>query len=165
MKDKKRISYSKIKTSHSNILFAVSKQNRLTNFAYDEFIFDDLKIKIFVSVNEKKINDYFYNIPSAEIKYRLYNLLTIYKTYVAKLELVFSVKVVGGGFFSQFKSVERAISNVLFKFIQDSINKEKKEILKSILRKNNLITVDSRKKERKKAGKHKARRSKQMSKR
>ncbi|MFH0873972.1 MAG: 30S ribosomal protein S9 [Candidatus Komeilibacteria bacterium] len=71
-------------------------------------------------------------------------------------KLNLSVKVSGGGKSSQSEAVRHAIARALLKM---------DEAFKSTLRKNGLLTRDSRKKERKKPGLKRARRAPQWSKR
>ncbi len=75
---------------------------------------------------------------------------------VGQDRLNISVKVSGGGKSSQSEAVRHAVARALLKM---------DEAVKSTLKKNSLLTRDSRKKERKKPGLKRARRAPQWSKR
>ena len=67
-----------------------------------------------------------------------------------------TVKVLGGGYSAQADAVKHGISRALVKFNEE---------MRAVLKPKGLLTRDSRKVERKKYGRHKARRSPQFSKR
>jgi small subunit ribosomal protein S9 len=87
------------------------------------------------------------------IKKRLMQPLTISKR---EDSVNLMIKVAGGGYSAQADAVRHAISRALVKY---------EEELRSVLKPHGLLTRDSRKVERKKYGKRKARRSPQFSKR
>jgi small subunit ribosomal protein S9 len=102
-----------------------------------------------IMVNEKKVNDYF----SAD---KVVVLTQPLKTTGHLRDLDFSIIVKGGGSSSQAEAIRHGISRTLILFEED---------LKSPLKSKGWLTRDSRKKERKKPGLKKARKSPQWSKR
>lgn len=103
-----------------------------------------------VIVNDKPLKTYF-------------PILVLQKNIVAPLEVVgrkesldVSVKVAGGGVHGQADAVRHGIARALVKWDND---------LKPILKAEGFLTRDSRAKERKKYGRHKARRGHQWKKR
>lgn len=103
-----------------------------------------------ITVNTHKLNDYF---PNMFLIQNLQQPLVLTNT---KEKFDIKVKVIGGGFQGQSGAIRLGIARAL---IQASPE------LKSILKKNKMLTRDSRVKERKKYGKYGARRSPQFTKR
>jgi small subunit ribosomal protein S9 len=105
----------------------------------------------YIEINNKQSSNYFnsllINITDLEIPFILTQTQSVYdvKAYVT-----------GSGILSQFHAIKLAIAKAVA-----SIN----PVFKKILRQNNLITTDSRNKERKKYGLKKARKASQYSKR
>lgn len=103
-----------------------------------------------ITVNEKPLTAYF-------------PILILQQSIMAPLEAVgrkdsfdVSVKVVGGGVRGQADAVRHGIARALVKWDKD---------LKPVLKAEGFLTRDSRSKERKKYGRHKARRGHQWKKR
>lgn len=103
-------------------------------------------------INNKSINKYF--------NFNIYYINKIYLPLILtnniKNNFFINIKVKGGGFNGQIESIILALAKVLCK-----INIENKKILK----KNKLLTRDSRQVERKKFGRKKSRKKFQFSKR
>ena len=102
-----------------------------------------------IIVNEHPLNDYFFGTLIGKIKAPL-KLVDMLKRFDI------TVKVVGGGVSSQADAVRHGIAKALIVF---------DPALRANLKKAGLITRDSRIKERKKFGLHRARRAPQWSKR
>jgi len=97
------------------------------------------------------------------VYYLLFPISFWYDKIIAPLQKVskektfsISVKVVGGGINSQAEAVRHGLSRALVKWNEE---------LKPILKAEGFLTRDSREKERKKAGLHKARKAHQWRKR
>jgi small subunit ribosomal protein S9 len=75
------------------------------------------------------------------------------------------IKVRGGGTSSQVSAVQHAISKCLLLYVDKEDLNLNLTLVKSILKKNNFLTRDARKVERKKVGFRKARKKEQYSKR
>jgi len=104
-----------------------------------------------ILVNGKESGVYFSDFKeSADKALRPFQVTNLTGKYHA------SVKVFGGGRHSQLEAVSQAIAKALVK---------KDESLKSILRKEGLLTRDDRMVESKRWGRHKSRRKQQFSKR
>lgn len=104
-----------------------------------------------IVVNDLPANEYFAGVRFAENKLlRPFQVCNVLGKYAA------SVKVSGGGRGAQVEAVSLALARALVK---------KDESFKPILRKEGLLTRDSRMVESKKWGRHKARRGQQYSKR
>ena len=103
-----------------------------------------------ITVNTRKLNDYF---PNMFLIKNLQQPLVLTST-MDKFDI--KVKVLGGGFQGQSGAIRLGIARALVQ-----ANPE----FKSILKKNKMLTRDSRVKERKKYGKYGARRSPQFTKR
>ena len=73
------------------------------------------------------------------------------------------VKVSGGGFTGQTGAIRLGITRALLEY--DKANEDKEDSYRKILKRNGMVTRDSRKKERKKPGLKAARRAPQFSKR
>ncbi|AGX88784.1 30S ribosomal protein S9 [Mycoplasma parvum] len=138
-------SYSKRKKSRVNVVLTPLEDSK------------EHKMEIFVgnSKNRKMLTplDYFND------KYLIPILFSPFAFLPAKhLEQKYSIKayVKGGGLSSQAKSLTLALARALLKYFPE---------IKTSLRRANLLTQDSRVKERKKIGKYKARRSPQFTKR
>ena len=102
-----------------------------------------------ITVNNKPYKEYF---PYFEWQNAIMEPINL----LGKTEVNLSIKVSGGGPSSQAGAVRHAISRALL---------EMNEEFRSTLRKNGLLTRDSRQKERKKPGLKRARRAPQWSKR
>ena len=100
-------------------------------------------------VNGMKINEYFGNVKSAVATQAL-------KLTGHLRDFNFSILVKGGGKSGQAEAIRHSIARILVSFNEE---------LKSVLKAKNLLTRDSRKKERKKPGLKKARKAPQWSKR
>lgn len=101
-------------------------------------------------VNDKDVDVYF---PRQELLLNIKKPLTL----IDKSELFdISVKVSGGGFKGQADAIKLGIARAMVDMDKD---------IRPILKKSNLLTRDSRKKERKKPGLRKARRAPQWQKR
>ena len=103
-----------------------------------------------VTINERELTNYF---PVALMQQKVLSPLEVtgkQKTFDI------TIKVVGGGVHSQAEAVRHAIARALVKWNAD---------LKPALKAEGFLTRDSRAKERKKPGKHKARRGHQWRKR
>ena len=87
------------------------------------------------------------------VKFRLRQPLIVSKQ---EENVDITVKVLGGGYSAQADAVKHGISRALVKFNEE---------MRAVLKPKGLLTRDSRKVERKKYGRHKARRSPQFSKR
>lgn len=101
-----------------------------------------------IIINNKKIEDYF-------PKNWQYNIL-LYPLKLTNTQFLIKVKVKGGGCMGQIQAIKYGIAKAIFKY-------DKK--YKNILSEKKLLSSDSRKVERKKLGKKKARKNKQFSKR
>lgn len=99
-------------------------------------------------INNKKIEEYF-------PKNLQYNIL-LYPLKLTNTKFLIKVKVKGGGFMGQIQAIKSGLAKAIFKY-------DKK--YKAILSEKKLLSNDSRKVERKKIGKKKARKNKQFSKR
>lgn len=102
-----------------------------------------------ITVNNKPYQEYF---PYFEWQNAIMEPITL----LGKSDINLSIKVSGGGPSSQAGAVRHAIARALL---------EMNEEFRSTLRKNGLLTRDSRQKERKKPGLKRARRAPQWSKR
>ncbi|ASS47154.1 30S ribosomal protein S9p (S16e) [Candidatus Nasuia deltocephalinicola] len=102
--------------------------------------------KIFI--NNKEMKKYF-------PKNYQYNLIN-QSLEIIKIKFFIKVKVKGGGIISQINAIKLGIAKAIFKYDNN---------YKKILKSNKLLSSDSRKVERKKIGKKKARKNKQFSKR
>lgn len=112
-------------------------------------LLDEKANSIKISVNGRDYKEYFPYFEWQEL------ILKPFKT-VGRDKAVVSVKVQGGGIRGQVDAVRHGISRVLL---------ATEESLRTTLRKEGLLTRDSRRKERKKPGLKKARKSPQWSKR
>lgn len=109
-----------------------------------------------ITINNSK--NYFNNsIKSTTIIKKPLRLLNI----IDKIDLKITVK--GGGITGQAEAIKHGISKALVEF--DKNNEEKENSYRKTLKKNGLLTRDSRKVERKKVGRRKARKKEQYSKR
>ena len=104
-----------------------------------------------VEVNGKKLETYFQDVEGAPSRFR-----AVLKKGGQENKLDISILVKGGGKYAQFGAVLHGLARVLVK---------KDEKIKSILKKEGLLTRDPRMKERKKYGLKGARRAPQFSKR
>lgn len=103
-----------------------------------------------ITVNNRKLNDYF---PNMFLIQNLQQPLVLTNTMN---QFDIKVKVIGGGTQGQSGAIRLGIARALVE-----VNSE----FKSVLKKNKMLTRDSRNKERKKFGKYGARRSPQFTKR
>jgi small subunit ribosomal protein S9 len=103
-----------------------------------------------ITVNKKDINVYV-SLGKSKVDDALYPLTLLNLT--GKYDLAFNVQ--GGGVHGQIQAMRHALSRGLAKITDQ----------KSVLKKEGLLTRDSRMVERKKYGRHKARRGTQFSKR
>jgi small subunit ribosomal protein S9 len=103
-----------------------------------------------IEINAKDYKDYF---PYFEHNSKITNPL---KVVSKRNDFDFTLKVVGGGLVSQADACQHGIARAIVKFNEE---------YKTQLKKEGLLTRDSRKKERKKPGLRKARRAPQWSKR
>ena len=103
-----------------------------------------------ITVNECALNDYF---PSVFLIQNLQQPLVLTDTLNS---FDIKVKVIGGGMQGQSGAIRLGIARALVEANPD---------FKTILKKQKMLTRDSRKKERKKPGKYGARRSPQFTKR
>ncbi|WGH25152.1 MAG: 30S ribosomal protein S9 [Candidatus Shikimatogenerans bostrichidophilus] len=105
-----------------------------------------------IKINNKTITKYF--ISNKYLKNRIYLPLLITNNLNKNLDI--NIKVRGGGYKGQLESIILGISRALCIINKDNLN---------ILKKNKLLTRDSRKVERKKFGRKKSRKKFQFSKR
>ncbi|WGH25335.1 MAG: 30S ribosomal protein S9 [Candidatus Shikimatogenerans bostrichidophilus] len=112
----------------------------------------NLKGENYIRINNKTIEKYF--ISNKYFKNRIYLPLLITKNLNKNLDI--NIKVKGGGYKGQLESIILGISRALCKIDKDNL---------IILKKNKLLTRDSRKVERKKFGRKKSRKKFQFSKR
>lgn len=103
-----------------------------------------------ITVNKRKLNEYFPNL------FLIQNLQQPLALTNTKDKFDIKVKVIGGGMQGQSGAIRLGIARALVE-----VNSE----FKSILKKNKMLTRDSRVKERKKFGKYGARRTPQFTKR
>ena len=103
-----------------------------------------------ITVNNRKLNDYF---PNMFLIQNLQQPLVLTNTMN---QFDIKVKVIGGGTQGQSGAIRLGIARALV---------EANPEFKSVLKKNKMLTRDSRNKERKKFGKYGARRSPQFTKR
>lgn len=103
-----------------------------------------------ITVNDQPLNEYFVSVFLVQNLQQPLVLTNTLNTFDIK------VKVTGGGIQGQSGAIRLGIARALVE-----VNKE----YKSILKKQKMLTRDSRKKERKKFGKYGARRSPQFTKR
>ena len=103
-----------------------------------------------ITVNNRKLNDYF---PNMFLIQNLQQPLVLTNTMN---QFDIKVKVIGGGTQGQSGAIRLGIARALV---------EANPEFKSVLKKNKMLTRDSRSKERKKFGKYGARRSPQFTKR
>lgn len=101
-----------------------------------------------IIINNKKIEEYF-------PKNLQYNII-FYPLKLTNTSFLIKVKVKGGGYMGQIQAIKYGISKAIFKY-----DKKYKNILSS----KKLLSNDSRRVERKKIGRKKARKNKQFSKR
>lgn len=101
-----------------------------------------------ITINNKKIEKYF----PKNFQYKF----LFYPLELTKTKFLIKIKVKGGGIMGQIHAIKLGIAKAIFKH-----NNKFKEILS----KKKLLSSDSRKVERKKIGKKKARKAKQFSKR
>lgn len=102
-----------------------------------------------ITINEKPIEEYFFGALIGNVKSPL-KLVSLAKSFDI------SVKVIGGGVSSQADAVRHGIAKAIIVYDPN---------LRSALKKEGLLSRDSRTKERKKFGLHRARRAPQWSKR
>ena len=103
-----------------------------------------------ISINGKKLNEYF---KTSKQQKMATSPLQLTETE-GKLDLKITVK--GGGLSGQSEAVRHGLSRALTRYLPTH---------RSLLKKNGFLTRDSRSVERKKYGRHKARKSTQFSKR
>ena len=103
-----------------------------------------------ITVNSRKLNDYF---PNMFLIQNLQQPLVLTNTMN---QFDIKIKVIGGGMQGQSGAIRLGIARALV---------EANPEFKSVLKKNKMLTRDSRSKERKKFGKYGARRSPQFTKR
>ena len=103
-----------------------------------------------IKINKKKLQDYF-KIPSNYV-----SVMKPFEVTQTKTKYDAFIKVSGGGSTGQAEAIRHGISKALL--LVD-------EKLRPILKRSHLLTRDSRSVERKKYGRHKARKSTQYSKR
>lgn len=112
----------------------------------------DLKSKNKIKINNKTIDEYFTN--NKYFKNKIY--LPLILTNNLNNNLYINIKVKGGGYKGQLEAIILGLSRALCKINKDYIK---------ILKKNKLLTRDSRRVERKKFGRKKSRKKFQFSKR
>lgn len=102
-------------------------------------------------VNDKSLDEYFAKVKNAKD-------MIVKPLRVTNLEgkYYLSAKVSGGGYTGQVEAIQLGLARAMYKMDPE---------LKSVLRKEGLVTRDPRMVERKKYNKHKARRAHQFSKR
>ena len=111
-----------------------------------------------IIINNKNINDYLYMY-----EYRTMATSPLYLLNIILENFDIKITVKGGGFSSQAESIRHGITRALIQLGKKEEYKDSN--WKKILRKNGYVTRDSREKERKKVGLHKARKHPQFSKR
>ncbi|XXS36691.1 MAG: 30S ribosomal protein S9 [Candidatus Nasuia deltocephalinicola] len=112
--------------------------------------------KVFIKKGQKKIKINNKSLKKYFNRKMNYNLIfePVYITNINNIEIM--VKVYGGGKSSQIFAIRNGLSKAILNY---------NKIYKKILSDKNLLSRDPRMVERKKLGKHKARKSKQFSKR
>ena len=111
-----------------------------------------------ITINGVNVNDYF---PNQLLVMDLKQPLTVTDN-INRFDIEVNVK--GGGFSGQAGATRLAIARALLEF-DSNTDQTREDSYRKILKTNNLITRDARKKERKKYGLKKARRAPQFSKR
>ena len=113
--------------------------------------------KVKITVNGRDVRDFFpYETNVMDLKQPL---------VMTNNEETFDieVKVSGGGFTGQTGAIRLGITRALLEY--DKANEENEDSYRKVLKRNGMVTRDSRKKERKKPGLKAARRAPQFSKR
>ena len=112
-----------------------------------------------ITVNCKSLPDYFSKETSRMVVYQPLKLLSMTDNFDI------NATVRGGGDSSQAGAVRLGIARALVNYDSTTSNQDDDHSLRKTLRSAGLLTRDSRKVERKKVGKHKARKGTQFSKR
>jgi len=135
-----------VKKENKDYIPAVGKRKRA--IARIRIIKDNAK-GVKITVNDKDYKEYLPYFQWQELILRPLNL-------VGRDNITISIKVQGGGIKGQVDAIKHGIAKALLKTDEE---------LRATLKKDGLLTRDSRKKERKKPGLKKARRAPQWSKR
>ncbi len=112
-----------------------------------------------IVINKKSLNDYFGRETSRMIVEQPFGVLG----EQGKFDIMVTVK--GGGISGQAGAIRHGITRALMAFDEESNAAEREDSVRKQLRKVGFVTRDPRVVERKKVGRHKARKSTQYSKR